>query len=103
MRGAAVLEEKDALPGAEGHFSVDDRDHFAGAGECHADVTRHVIGAFVGVGEPGSVFGNKAFEKFFEVMTGFGIGIFHDDEAGAGVRDKNGDRALGYTAACHQG
>lgn len=103
MRRAAVLEEKDTLPGAEGHFSVDDRDHFAGASESHANVAGHVIGAFVSVGEPGSVFGHETFEKFFEVMTGFRVGIFHDDEAGTGVRDKYGDRALGYTAACHQG
>lgn len=96
-----MLEEKDTLPGAEGHFSVDDRDHFAGASKSHANVTGHVIGTFVGVSEPGSVFGHEAFEKFFEIMTGFGIGIFHDDKAGTGVRDKNGDRALAYAAARH--
>lgn len=98
-----MLEEKDTLPGAEGHFSVDDWDHFAGSGERHANVTGHVIGTFVGVSEPGSVFGHEAFEKFFEVMTGFRVGIFHDDEAGTSVCNKNGDRALSYTAACHQG
>lgn len=98
-----MLEEKDTLPGAEGHFSVDDWDHFAGSGERHANVTGHVIGAFVGVGEPRCILGNEAFEKFFEVMTGLGVGIFHDDEAGTGVRDKNGNRSLAYTAACHQG
>ena len=38
MRIAAVLEEKDSLPGAELHLSIRDRNSFARARESHTNV-----------------------------------------------------------------
>lgn len=78
--GAAVFEEVDALPGAEGEAVLEDGDDFAGAGEGHADVAWHVIRAFAGVGEPGGAFRDEAVEEFLEVVPGVGVGIFHEDE-----------------------
>ncbi len=91
VRGAAVFEEEDALPGAEGHSAVDDGDDFAGASERHPDMARHVIGAFEGVDEPWGVFGDESFKEFFEVAPCRRVGVFHDDQAGAGVFDEDGD------------
>ena len=93
VRGVAVLEEEEALPGAEGHAAIDDGDDFAGAGEAHADVGGHVIWSLIGVDEVGGVFWDEVVEEGFEIGAGAGVRIFHDDQAGAGVLDENGDGA----------
>ncbi len=85
-----MFEQEKTLPGAEGHFSVDDGDDFGGSGQCHADVGRHVVWAFVGVDEVWGVLGDEVVEEVVEVGASGGVRIFHDDEAGAGVLDKNG-------------
>ena len=94
VRAAAVFEEKDALPGAEGHAAVDDRDDLAGAGECHADVARHIVGSLERVNEPRRVFRHEFFEKHLQVAARRRVGIFHDHEARAGVAHEDRDRAV---------
>ena len=89
-----MLEKENSLPGAECHPAVHDRNDFAGPRESHSDVTWHVVGTFLGVDEPRGGFWDEFFEKHLQVTAGTGIGVFHDDEAGAGMPDENGDRAI---------
>jgi len=90
-----MLEEKEALPSSEGHPCVDDGNDLASAGQGHADVGGHVIRSLVGVDKVGGVFWNEVIEEGLEVSPGTGVGIFHDDQARAGVLDKDGDGAGG--------
>ena len=93
MRCAAVFEKKDALPGAKLHPAVDDRDHFARAGEDGANVRSAVVAPFRSVLEPRRVLRHEPLEKFLEIASRRGIGVFHDDEAAARVPNENGDGA----------
>lgn len=88
-----MLKEEKALPGPEGHLSIDNRDHFAGAGEDHTDMGRHVIGALGGVDEIGGILRDKVVEEVLEVRARTWIRIFHDHQTGAGVLDEDGHRA----------
>lgn len=86
-----MLKKKNSLPGAQTHAAIDNGDHFACAGEGHADVAGHVVGTFVGMDEPGSIFGNQAFEKFLQITAGTGIRVLHDDETGTRVLHHDSD------------
>ena len=89
-----MFKQKYSLPGSQGHPSIHDGDDFAGPGERHADMTWHVIGAFLSVDEPWGVFGNEFFEKEFQITAGAWIRVFHDHQTGAGVSNKDGDRSI---------
>jgi hypothetical protein len=89
VRCAAMLEQKNALPGTELHFPVDKRHSVARARQDHADMRRHVIAAFGAVCEIIGVFGNKAFKKLLQITARGWIGILHNDNAAACVLDKN--------------
>ena len=88
MRGAAMLEEKNSLPGAELHFPIDNRHRLAGARERHANVRRHVVAAFRPVREVIRIFRHQAIEKFLQITPRGWIGVFHDDEAATSVLNK---------------
>jgi len=94
MAAHAVLPEEDALPGAEAEATVCERNHFGRAGERHLNVARHVVGTLIGVGEVGVVFRHEAIDKAFEIAPRRRIGVFHNDEATAGVAAKDGDGAF---------
>ncbi len=85
-----MFEKEESLPSAQSYAALDDGNDFAGAGENHANVGGHVIWALVGVDEVWGIFWDEVIKKGVEVSAGAGIGIFHDDEAGAGVLDKDG-------------
>ena len=89
-----MLKEKYALPGAKKHSAGGDRNGLGGAGEDHAEVARHIVRAFAGVLEPRGILGHEPVEEFMHIPPRGRIGVFHDDQAGAGVPDKNGDNAL---------
>jgi hypothetical protein len=40
------------------------------------------------------IFGHQALEEFFQIASRRRIGIFHDDNAAAGVLNKNGDGSI---------
>ncbi len=82
------------MPRSELHFSIHNRHGLAGARQDHADMRRHVVAAFRIVREVIGVFGHQALEKFFQIASRGRIGIFHDDDAAAGVLNKNGDGSV---------
>ncbi len=89
-----MFEQKNALPGSELHFTIDDRHSFTGARQDHADVRWHVVAAFGTVREVISIFRDQPVEEFFQVTPRSRIGIFHDDHAATGMLDKNGGRPV---------
>ena len=64
-----MLEKKNALPGAELHFAIDDRDRFARTRQDHANVRGHVVRAFVIVLVV-RVFGNELLKKSLDIASG---------------------------------
>ena len=93
-----MLEKKNALPGAELHPAVGDRDYFARAGQDGTDVRSAVVAAFRGVLEIRGVLGHEALEKFLQIAPRGGIGVLHNDQAATGVPNENGDRAAFHPA-----
>jgi len=97
----AVFEKKNTLPGAECHPAFDDGNDFTGAGERHADMTGHVVRAFVGVDKPRRVFRHQFIKKYFKIPPRARICILHDDQAGTGVADKHRYRAMLNSSIAH--
>ncbi len=98
MRGIAVFEEKNSLPGSELHFSIHNRDRLARSRQNHTDVGRHVIAAFRTVRKIIGVFWDETVEEFLEVAPRGWIGIFHNNHAATGVLNKDRDRPAAQTA-----
>jgi hypothetical protein len=88
----AVLEEVDALPGAEGGAAVEDGDREVDLGEDGFEVGRHVVGAF-GVVVVGAVLGDEAIEVGLDVAADGGVGVLLDEERGGGVAAEEGEEA----------
>ena len=93
-----MLEQENALPGPELHFSVDNRHYLACARQGHADVRWHVVAAFGSVCEVVWILGHEPIKKFFQITSRSRIGIFHDDYAATGMLDKDGRGPVSYTA-----
>jgi hypothetical protein len=97
MRIAAVFEEKDPLPRTELHSSINNRNSLARPSQRHADVRRHVVGAFVIVLEL-LIFRDEFVEKSLEITPRGRRGIFHCDQAATGMLDKHRDCSVAHTA-----
>jgi hypothetical protein len=90
---AAEFAEVDPLPGAElkpvvGYGNVDGYPKRGGF-----YVGRHVVGAFVGVGVAGVVFGDPAADEGFEVGTDGWVGVLVNGEGGRRVVDEQVEHA----------
>ena len=85
---APMLEKKNALPGAELHFAIDDRDRFARPRQDHANVRGHVVRAFIIVLIVG-VFGNELLKKSLDIASGRWRGVLHHGQAATGVLNEN--------------
>ena len=96
MRCATMLKEENALPGSELHFSVHNRHGPAGAREDHADVRRHVVAAFRIVREVIGIFRHEALEKFSQIVSRGGVGIFHNHNAATGVLNENRNYSVAH-------
>jgi len=75
-----VFPEEDALPRPELHPTAAYRDHLAGAGQSHLDVTGHIIRPFQRVPEIRIVFRDEPIQPSLEITPSGGIGVFHDDQ-----------------------
>jgi hypothetical protein len=98
MRGVAMFEKKNSLPGSELHFSIRNRDRLARSRQNHADVGGHVIAAFRAVRKIIGIFWHEAVEEFLEVAPRAWIGIFHNNHTATGVLNKDRDRPAAQTA-----
>ena len=78
MGDGAVFKQVDPLPGAKGHFAMDDGNGEAGVGEGRADVGGHVVGAFQGVAIVLARFRDEALEEVAEVEGDVGVGVLLD-------------------------
>ena len=98
MRGVAVFEEKNSLPGSELHFSIHNRDRLARSRQNHADMRGHVIAAFRAVRKILGIFSHEAVEELLEVVPRGRVGIFHNNHTATGVLNKDRDRPAAQTA-----
>ena len=98
MWAPAMLEEIDALPGAQCQCAV-----LHGDAERHRhhrgfDMGGHVIETFVGVGQIGhrriGRWRDQAVEEIAQVGLHFGIGIFLNEQAGRRVTHKQREQAV---------
>ena len=92
VRSAAVFKNKNPLPGAQRHAAGGDRNNLTRPGQGHAQMAGRVVRSFQGV-DVIALLGNNRLKIRMEIGAGTGIGIFVDDQAGAGVLNKNGGRA----------
>jgi hypothetical protein len=88
----AVLEEVDALPGAEDQAAVEDGDGELDLGEGGFEVGGHVVEAFVVV-NVGTVVGGDVVEVGEDVALYGGVGVLLDEERGGGVAAEDGEQA----------
>jgi hypothetical protein len=98
MRGAPMLEQENALPGSKLHFAVDNRDGLARSRQHHSDVRRHVIAAFRPVTKVISIFRHQTIQKFLQVVSRRGIGVFHENDAATRVLNKRCDCSIAQAA-----
>jgi len=105
VRRRAVLEQVDALPGAEHRPAAIDRDRELGLGERRLDVRGHVVRPFVLV-PIGGALGDQAAEEGFEIGAGVRRGVLLHQQRGRAVRAPDGQQAgddwLGGDPAAHR-
>jgi len=94
---AAMLKEKNPLPRAELHSTIDNRDGFARAREHHPDMRSAVVTAFGRVDEIFCVFWTVVLEKFFQIFSRRAIGVFHNDQTATRMLDEYRDDSSVHT------
>jgi hypothetical protein len=99
MWRAPVFEQKNALPGSELHFPIDNRYCLACARQYHPDMRWHIIAALGAVREVIGIFWHQAIEKLFQVAARGRIGVFHDENTATGVLNKHGHCPVSHSAA----
>src|SRR5215472_9849905 len=87
VRGSAVFEQKDPLPGAELQPPVGNRNGQLGLRQCALDVGRHIVRPLVIVPVEGDVFGDDPLQKGVEIVPDVGRHILLDQQRGRSVRD----------------
>ena len=98
MGSAPVFEEKNSLPGAELHFSIDNRHGLARACQHHANVRSAVVCALSRMHEVIGVLRHEPLEKFFEIFSRCRIGVFHHNKTATGVVNENCDGPVAHAA-----
>jgi len=98
MGSAPVFEEKNSLPGAELHFSIDNRHGLARACQHHANVRSAVVCALSRMHEVIGVLRHEPLEKFFEIFSRCQIGVFHHNKTATGVVNENCDGPVAHAA-----
>ena len=88
MRGSAVLEQKNSLPGAELHLAINNRHTLARARQDHPNVRGHVVRALIVVFVV-RAFGNELLEKPFDIAPCLGGRVLHRGQAATRVLHEN--------------
>lgn len=89
MRGAAMFKDENTLPDPQLEFTTRDGNDFARSRQRHTEVARHIVGPLRNMNEIACTFRNQAVEESVEIGPGGTVGIFVNDEAGAGVLDED--------------
>src|SRR5439155_25340218 len=66
VRRMPMFEDKNSLPGAQLHFTADDRNGFARPGQDHPNMGRHVVRSFSIVLEIIGILRHQTVEKFLQ-------------------------------------
>ena len=97
VRRAAMLEQIDALPGAQDQAPLGERDRELGLGERGADVGGHVVGALVAMPIERGIFRSDAGEEALEVGTRVAGRIFLHEQGRRAVTAENGEETLTHS------
>lgn len=98
MGSAPVFEEKNSLPDAELHSSIDNRHGLARARQHHANVRSAVVRALSRMHEVIGIFRHEPLKKFLEIFSRRWIGVFHHNETATGVASENCDDPVAHAA-----
>ena len=93
VRGAAVLEQVDALPGSERHPAADNRDRQTDRGQSGADMGRHVVRPLVVVGIAALVLGRQELEERLEIVAHRRRGVLLDQQRRRGMTTEQGQQS----------
>ena len=95
MWRAAMFEEENALPGAEVHLTIDNRDGFASAREHHANVRGACRRRLRRCGQNNWCLRARGVRKISpSLLPAVAIGVFHNNKTATGVLNKNGDGSV---------
>ena len=96
VRPAAVLEQIDALPGAEREPAAEQRDGELDLGEDRPQMRRHVVRPLVAMGVGGGILRREPGDPRLDVGAHLGRGILLDEQRGGGVAAEEGEQAFGH-------
>ena len=94
LHSTPVLEDVNALPGAEQRLAVGNRDRQVGLRQCRAHVGRHVVEAFQCVFVNRVAFRHQPRQEALQIRLHGRIVIFLYQQARRGVADIQGEQAL---------
>ena len=97
VRMAAMFPKVNSLPCAQLQSAAAEGNGEVDAGERGTNVGGHVVGAFGGVDEEAVAIGNELCEECFEIAAHVRVGVFLDQERGAGVLDVQSAEAVFQT------
>ena len=103
MRRGAVFPDVDALPGAEGEFTVHDGEAQVHRGQRGADVRGHVVAALAGVLEERVAIRGEPGEEALQVAADFRVGVFLDEQRSGGVPEMQRGEAGLQAGLAHAG
>jgi hypothetical protein len=101
MRPAAMLEQVNALPGAERRLAVHDRNRQLNLRQRRAQMRRHVVGAFVIVLITSLLFRRQLLEECFQIGAHFPGRILLNEQRRRGVLAENGEQPSGDILRAH--
>jgi hypothetical protein len=89
-----VFEDIEALPGAQHHAAVLERDRQLGLGQRRADMGRHVVRSLVGMAIERVALRHQPAEIGDQVALHIRIGIFLNDQRGGGMAAEHGEKPV---------
>ena len=89
-----MFEQEDSLPCPECKLPIDYRDAQAGIGQYRAQMCRHIVRTFRSMEVVGVPVGHSSCKPTFKVVKHLRVGVFANNQGGAGVVDKNGGSSL---------
>ncbi len=101
MRGAAVLENINALPGPKNGTPSMNGYRQLRLSQSRPDVSRHVVGPLHSVAVVGVVFWSDAAEVAFEVVPHVGVGVFLNRQRRGSVANEDSQQAFAQAAVGH--
>ena len=85
MRRTPMLEQVNTLPRSQGELPLQDRNRQLHTDEGRADMSGHIVGAFVGVPISAGVLWRQAVDKCLEIGANVPRGVLLDEQSSGGM------------------